>query len=256
MVRLGLLSVAVLAGVSAASAQSPQTGPYLRLGLGGGTTLDANVGNNDSQRPLICGNALCTASGSLSKTGSGVGLEAAAGYQALPWLGAELAYTHLTGPKLNDQDAADRSFSANITTNALMANAYVAVPGNYGNLRPYVGGGVGVASVAASDVTVLSPGGTTTRVFPGATNTNFAYQAFVGTEVSLTDVVGLDMQVRYTNYGDFSGAAGRPTINGASNPAFASSPGISGTNQTVMVYFSPRFYGSNSGKTYKPIGGN
>lgn len=222
------IMIVLASSVAASAQQNVRSGPYASLGFGYAGTFDAGISDVGSGQGLICGNAACTARGTLNNIGSSGVLEGALGYRFGNLGRGEVSLTHLNGLKLSDQDAAARSYSSNIQATALMVNGFMDIPGSYGGFRPYIGGGVGAAWVDTSDVSVISQGGATTRVFPGQSNTNFAYQAVLGTQVPLTDGAVLDFGVRYFNYGPVNGGAGRPTINGVFNPGFASAPGLTG----------------------------
>lgn len=233
---LGLLS-------ATASAQTLPQSTYLKLGAGLANPSPAGAADIDPQRPLICGNANCTAPGSLNNIGNGTALEIGVGFKPLPWLRTDLSLTHIGGQKLSETDAAGRNFGTNLTSNALMLNAYADIPGNFGGLRPYVGGGIGVANVATSDFTVISAGGATTRVFNGGNSNNFAFQGSAGVSIPVTPNLEMDLGFKYLDSGRFVGSSGIPTINGVFNQAFASAPGIEGDVTTKLFYISARTSG-------------
>jgi opacity protein-like surface antigen len=82
-----------------------------------------------------------------------------------------------------------------------LANAYIDL-GTYYCVTPYIGGGVGFASLSVlglKDVNVVS-----NSVFFAAdhTETNFAWAAYAGLAYDVTPSVTLDLSYRYTDLGD------------------------------------------------------
>jgi opacity protein-like surface antigen len=92
-------------------------------------------------------------------------------------------------------------YTADIQSWLGLANAYVNL-GTYHCLTPYVGGGVGFASISVNglkDVNV--PNGS---VFYGAdhTQTNFAWGVYAGLAYDVTPGLTIDLSYRYTDLGD------------------------------------------------------
>jgi opacity protein-like surface antigen len=225
-----------------ASAQTLPQSTYLKLGAGLSVPSAAGAADVDPQRPLICGNAACTAPGTLNNIGNGTGLEAGVGFKPAPWLRTDLTVTHSGGQKLSDTDAAGRSFGATVSSTAVMVNAYAEIPGNFGGVRPFVGAGIGVANVATSNFTVVSAGGATTRVFNGGNSNNLAIQGSAGVTVPVAPNLEMDFGFKIQDDGRFVGSSGIPTINGVFNPAFTSAPGMEGQTTTKLFYVTARYF--------------
>jgi opacity protein-like surface antigen len=92
-------------------------------------------------------------------------------------------------------------YTADIESWVGLANAYIDL-GTYYCVTPYVGGGIGLASVSVlglKDVNVPNLG-----VAYGAdhTETNFAWAVYAGLAYDVTPSVTLDLSYRYTDLGD------------------------------------------------------
>lgn len=92
-------------------------------------------------------------------------------------------------------------YTADIESWVGLANAYIDL-GTYYCITPYVGGGIGMASVSVlglKDVNVPNA-----SVFYAAdhTETNFAWAVYAGFAYDVTPSVTLDLSYRYTDLGD------------------------------------------------------
>ena len=99
-------------------------------------------------------------------------------------------------------------YTADIESWVGLANAYIDL-GTYHCLTPYVGGGVGFASISVlglKDVNVPN-----NSVFYGTDNTetNFAWAVYAGLAYDVTPGLTIDLSYRYTDLGDAS--SGRVT---------------------------------------------
>lgn len=81
-----------------------------------------------------------------------------------------------------------------------MANVYVDPNFSIGPLKPYIGGGIGVARFRATDIaaTGLPVGGPVTSFGPvSASKTGFAYQAMAGVGIALSENATFTIGYRY-----------------------------------------------------------
>jgi opacity protein-like surface antigen len=151
-------------------------------------------------------------------------LEAALGKQLTPWLRAEATlawrpdlqyrgYANFAGVK-GDQPVSGRADAISGLANLYFDMA--GIPGiDLGRFHPYLGGGVGVAHNRLSEMTYLFPGNKIHKVTitPGGSKTDIAFMAAVGTGITLTERIMLDISWRYTDLGRVETDAGRMVLN-------------------------------------------
>ena len=94
-------------------------------------------------------------------------------------------------------------YTADIESWLGLANMYIDL-GTWYCVTPYIGGGVGVASVSVlglKDVNVVAPGGS---IFFASdhTETNFAWAVYAGLAYEVTSAVTIDLSYRYADLGD------------------------------------------------------
>ena len=148
-------------------------------------------------------------------------VEAALGRQLFPWLRSELALawrpdmqyrgtSNFRGvPGAQPVSASADSFSG-------MVNLYLDIAGlihgGLGRFHPYVGGGVGLAHNRLDGMTYRfpdNPGAHKLSVTPGGTKTDIAFMAGLGTGITLSSRILLDLSYRYTDLGGVETDAGK-----------------------------------------------
>jgi opacity protein-like surface antigen len=97
---------------------------------------------------------------------------------------------------------------ADVSALAALLNAYVELDGP---VRPYVGGGIGVSRIEATDWRTTRPDGRTGKR-PDAEGWNFAWALAAGIGVDVADTVTLDAGYRYLALG--SAETGRTAVGG------------------------------------------
>jgi opacity protein-like surface antigen len=138
-------------------------------------------------------------------------------------------------------------FTADIESWVGLVNAYVDL-GTWCGITPYVGGGIGVASLSVlglKDVNVPND-----SVFYGADNTevNFAWALYAGMSYDVTDRLTLDLGYRYLDLGDTK--SGRVTA--YDNSSSYTAHEIRDVTSHDLL-FSARFALDCCGPTYAPI---
>jgi opacity protein-like surface antigen len=94
--------------------------------------------------------------------------------------------------------------SAELDAFAGLVNAYVDL-GTYGGLTPYVGGGVGAALLRTRDASSSISG-----AHPGDNRWNVAWALMAGVGYDLGNQVSLDLNYRYSDFGDAASRSGTP----------------------------------------------
>ncbi len=91
--------------------------------------------------------------------------------------------------------------SGNVDVLAVMASFYRDFSLTIGDvkIKPFVGGGIGVARVTLDDLTPAFPNGSV----PDETETNFAWTGTAGTAYEVTERLAIEFRYRYLDAGDF-----------------------------------------------------
>ncbi len=184
---------------------------YWRADVGYSWAADADIRDkNFTADGVICGDAACNTPGELDDVGDSAALQVGAGWRFNANLRADLTLGYRGWYELDDGDrfAPPNQFSADITSWAFMANYYwdFTVPWQ---VKPYVGGGVGVASNEVDDVrgtTPLAPGLTATA--PGDTVSDVAWAVMAGASVPINPGLAFDVGYRYIDLGDAESGSG------------------------------------------------
>lgn len=102
--------------------------------------------------------------------------------------------------------AGDGAISGSLTSTVLLASAYAEfAPDSW--VRPYVGGGLGVANLSLDTVQQRMPGGGTTT-FSDNSEWNLAWSLAAGVTLDVSEAVELDAGYRYVNFGDATTGTG------------------------------------------------
>ncbi len=139
-----------------------------------------------------------------------INIGATAGYDfGIIRLEGELSYKHAEISSITDQSDGFRfrNVDGNLGATAVLFNAFFDLH-NSSQLTPYVGGGIGFASLHLSDTFGLDTRGGTARdllLYGAGDSTLFAYQAGAGLDIALNRRLSLDIGYRYfaTDRGDF-----------------------------------------------------
>ncbi len=111
-------------------------------------------------------------------------------------LEGELSYRYSDIKSITDQSSGIQfqDVNGNLGALAVMANAFIDLP-NITPVTPYFGGGAGFAVLDLSDTFAGSPG--QGLLYPGGTQTVFAYQVGAGLEIALNRFFSMDIGYRY-----------------------------------------------------------
>lgn len=105
------------------------------------------------------------------------------------------------GPACPGNDCGANEYTADIESWLGLVNAYVDL-GQWCGITPYVGGGVGMASVSVLGLRDTNPAQDTTYYGADHTEYNFAWALYAGMSYDVTDRVTLDFGYRYLDLGD------------------------------------------------------
>lgn len=132
----------------------------------------------------------------------GINLGATGGYDfGMLRLEGEISYKNSGIKSIRDKSDGVRlqNVDGNMEALAFMANGFFDFH-NTSKLTPYIGGGVGFASLYLSDTTALDPRTVPARniiSYGAADDTVFAWQAGAGVEIAMNRQVSLDVGYRY-----------------------------------------------------------
>ena len=194
-IRYLAISIAVLltAGLPATS-NAQENGNGFYASLSGIYLLSTNVTGSETSNGV-------TASG--LRMGSGFGVSAAVGYGAPAGLRAEVELGWRSIPydkvdfKLGGTSLKNVSVDGNVRILMVMANGIYAF--DTGQVRPYVGAGIGVAFLNASITGIggISVGKVSTN------STEFAYQALAGIAYPVSEAAEVRLGYRYAKTSDY-----------------------------------------------------
>ena len=235
---LGCSTAALIPTLAAASEQDADRGLYLRLGAGvqwpqterlrdqdcSSTTPPAlfGCGSAEDGRPL----------GALGSFRQSPTLDAALGYRWTPWLRTEALVNW--SPQLDWQGQANflgagsnQPVTATGRSLAGFAVVLVDAPEVIG-VRPYLGAGLGAASIAIADITFGFPakGPSAETVVKGGTSQSLATLLTAGVAIPLSDRIALDLSYRWMDLGRLSTPKATATI---TRPQRRTRLGIGGT---------------------------
>jgi opacity protein-like surface antigen len=222
-IRLAIIATFVPLVLCAGQASAQSKGWYWRLDTGYSFATPASLKDKNSADPVsgtyICGGQLFLGAcgkppGELNDIGeawiAGVGV----GYRFSPRLRVDVTASYRSGYKLEGEDTAPSSYSADITSYNAMVNGYIDFPlERTKTIVPYVGAGLGYARNKIDDISnpnlpPLPPGLST---LPGGTKSGVAWQLSLGAGIQLTPKVILDVGYRYLDSGKIETSAGHVT---------------------------------------------
>lgn len=201
-----------------------QPGFYGRLGVGvdwpeGSRYRDANCASTEPPALFGCVDGddgrLLGAPGEFDATPV---LDAALGYRANDWLRAEALLSWRANMDFSGQSnflgaGANQPVNGSVSSLAGFGVAYVDLP-RIGQVRPFLGAGLGVARNRMGSMTYAFPSlsATATTTTPGGSRTDLAYLLTVGFSVPLGERFDLDLAYRYTDLGQVQTASGQATV--------------------------------------------
>lgn len=185
-----------------ATAAPPRPGAYVSGFIGASIPTGTNADSVD----FVSGNSF----NDRVKFDPGIYLGATGGYDfGMLRLEGEISYRNSDIKSITDKSDGFslRNVDGDIEAIAFMANGFVDFH-NTSRVTPYIGGGIGFASLRLSDTTAVDTRGGQVGSFPvygAADDTVFAWQAGAGVEIALNRQVSLDLGYRYfaTEKADF-----------------------------------------------------
>ena len=155
----------------------------MRLDTGWGFAADAGIGDFDGAKADDIGN--------LPLFGLGVG------YRINPMFRSDLTFTYRGGYGIDGTVGGNRA-EGDITSYATMLNGYFDILVDLCRFKSYVGVGIGWAHNKTDTLKDLTAGDSAS----GTSTDNLAWQAMLGTGVTLTERLSLDIGYRYFDGGE------------------------------------------------------
>lgn len=153
-------------------------------------------------------------------------LELALGRQLLPWLRADLAVSYRFDMNYEGNAnflsvGASQPVSGKADALSGMVNVFVDISGLFAGkklwrFQPYIGGGAGLSYNRIGPMTFAfpeNPRAHKTSITPSGDRKDFAFMLAVGTGVSLTDSLSLDIAYRYVDLGRVGTSPGNMYMN-------------------------------------------
>jgi len=184
IILAALVTIAIPAVCAAAP---PRPGPYVSGFIGVSATQNTNVTSYD----YIAGNSFADR----VEFDPGINIGGTAGFDyGFIRLEGELSYKYGEIATITDQTRSTRLHNAdgNLGALAVMFNAFLDLH-NDSPVTPYVGGGIGFASMHLSDTFVSEYG----LIYQEDDDSVFAYQVGAGLEIALNQRLSLDLGYRY-----------------------------------------------------------
>jgi len=207
------------------SRPADQPGFYGRLGIGvdwpeGSRYRDANCASTATLALYGCGNGNdgrpLGADGHFDATPV---LDTGVGYRINSWLRAEALLSWRPDMDFSGQSnflgaaGSNQPVSGTVSSLAGFGVGYVDLP-RMGNVRPFLGAGLGVARnrMGAMNYGFPNLSATATTTTPSGSNTDLAYLLTAGFSVPLGDRFDLDLAYRFTDLGQLQTDAGPATV--------------------------------------------
>jgi opacity protein-like surface antigen len=201
------LAASLLTAATASQAQL-----YWRIDGGWSMSQDANIRDkNFDQDGFICGDELCNSGGQLNDVGNSPVLQGGVGWRFSPSFRMDATLGYRGGYALDDRDNSPSDFKADITSLALMGNAYWDF--NLDGVKPYVGVGLGVAQNKIDRI--RNTAGPFSAELPGGTSTDMAWALMAGVTFQLSSSMALDVGYRYIDLGKIESDSGDTTCSPA-----------------------------------------
>jgi opacity protein-like surface antigen len=196
------------------AATASQAQLYWRVDGGWSMSTDANLRDKDfNNLPWVCGDPACSTPAELNDVGNSPVIQGGIGWRFSPNFRIDGTLGYRGGYELNDSDGFPSKYNADVTSWALMANAYYDFNLSWG--KPYVGVGLGVAVNEIGTITnTANIPGAPTFTLPGGTTTDLAWSLQAGIAFQLSPRVTLDVGYRYADLGKIESDAGNATTTG------------------------------------------
>jgi opacity protein-like surface antigen len=182
------LLIFAIPSLSLAAAGRP--GPYISGFLGTSFARDTTVSGFDNSTPIG------TSFSDQVSFDPGVYVGGTGGYDfGFLRLEGELSYRHANLDTVTENGVRFRSVDGNLGAFATMFNMFLDLH-NPSPVTPYLGGGVGFATLHLSDTTGVN-NAARFRLYDDSNDTVFAYQVGAGVDVALNSRFSLDLGYRY-----------------------------------------------------------
>ena len=246
--RVSILCIAFLCVTLALPAYAQSTPPfYVRADAGWSKTEGANFQDVNFPADRVITGASGN-KGVLSDFGGAWLLGGGAGMQFTPNFRADIDYTYRGTFRLDqlDESPLKNNFRGNITSNSVMVTGYADYPIGDSGVVPFIGLGLGWASNDLNSLSWKPTAGANitpvTRIAPGGTADDVAWQAVVGISFFLASSLAVDFTYRYFDGGHVKSAAGDIIANGAVIGSYSGAKGsFTADELTVSVRY---FFGS------------
>lgn len=192
--KLIIISSALLLALPAISSAAPHAGPYVSGFIGVSVPRDSNVTTDDFNSSTTYRDQI--------ELDPGINIGGTGGYDfGYLRLEGEISYKYSEINSITDQrdNYRFRNPDGNLGVAAFMANAFFDLH-NESRVTPYLGGGIGFASLHLSDTRGTDTRGgafSRPRLYDEGDDTVFAYQAGAGVEIALNRRFSLDVGYRY-----------------------------------------------------------
>jgi opacity protein-like surface antigen len=194
--------VAALSLIVAAGASHAQL--YWRLDAGYSETVNAGITNN------LADNQFIRSGSELDDIGPSVVLSAGVGWRLSRNLRADVEFGYRGWYELKDS-APQQKFSADVISVSALLGVYWDFAVTWGQARPYLGAGVGLASNKIDPITRttnISGFGVQSLTAPGGKWSGAAWSLMAGMQVPLTRRLTLDFGYRYIDLGKIESDSG------------------------------------------------
>lgn len=204
-----LAALTTLAIPVVGSAAPARPGPYVGGFVGAAIPLSQNATTDDFNQNQTFNDRV--------KFDPGISVGGTGGYDfGYVRLEGEMSYKHAEISSVTDRDTGDTygSMHGSVGAFAVMGNGFFDFH-NPSPITPYIGGGVGFATLHLSDTSGILRGGTggRTSLYDADDDTVFAYQAGAGLEIAINRRFSLDLGYRYfgTSKARFNEGSSRET---------------------------------------------
>jgi len=189
-ILVALLALTIFSVPSLSSAATGRSGPYVSGFLGASFARDTAVTGFDS--------FTATSYNDQASFDPGIYVGGSGGYDfGFMRLEGELAYRHAQIDSIADSSGAQfRSVDGNIGAFSTMFNVYFDLH-NASRITPYLGGGIGFASLYMSETTAFNGAGNKIILYDESDDTVFASQVGAGMDIAINNRSSIDVGYRY-----------------------------------------------------------
>jgi opacity protein-like surface antigen len=177
---------------------------YWRLDVGWSKTNDAGFKDrNFAADGVVCADS-CSVPGKVDGAGDSYVVGAGIGYRFSAGVRGDLTLTYRGDYGLSGSAGTSTAFKSDITSTAVLVNAYYDLPA--GTLQPYLGAGVGYARNEMDPV--VQRIGIGTFMTPGGRSNNAVFALMAGVGIPVSGRIVLDVGYRYIDLGKIESGAG------------------------------------------------